>query len=321
MRFITAFLLALLGTTALALAQSSTPAAPQEFQSTETVSYYLAPVEGSGVSGYLQATEEVTGGSKLVVTLQGIEPGSTHALALFEGDCGPDRPFVTELEPVPNIAGDPYASLSESNMPFAAFAEGDYFLYVYEEDSRDSAIVACGEVGVGANASGFAPADSSSGETGGATTSPTSAIRPKGTDSTSDTSPAASSTPAPNEEFRSLRAASYVLSPVEGSGVSANLQVSEQVEGGTRLTLSVSGTDGTGDHAVVLYEGNCGPDRPEVLRLTNVNGSDGDPFSSITDTELSFDAITEGDHFAYLFEAEPGSRILACGEVGAGANP
>ncbi len=294
----------------LALAQAVAPASPL-IGSPRTASYYLAPVEGSGVTGYLQATEEVTGGTKLVVTLQGITPGASHALALFEGDCGPDRPLVSELEPVPNLEGDPYASLSFSNLPFAAFAEGDYFLYVYAGETTDTPIAACGEVGLDANASGF-----STETTTDATTDPsTSAVQPA---TPSETTPAQTASASSNQEFASPRAASYGLFAVEGSGVSGNVQISEQVEGGVRITVSLVGITAGERYAVALYEGDCGPDRPQVLRLSNVDDSDGNPFSSITDSELSFEAITGGNHFAYVFAGEPGSALLACGEVGLG---
>ena len=118
----------------------------------QTASYYLAPVGASGVSGNLQVTERVDGGSTFIVTLQGIEPGRRYALTLLEGDCGPDRVRVRDLKPVGSLPDDPYASLTEANLAFADVAEGDYFLYVYAGPAGDTAVAACGEVGVGANA-------------------------------------------------------------------------------------------------------------------------------------------------------------------------
>lgn len=290
-----------------ALAQQE---APQE--APRTASFYLAPVEDSGITGHLQVTEEVEGGSKLVVTLQGITPGERYALALFEGDCGPDRPLVTELEPVSNLEGDPYVSLNSSKVPFAEFAEGDYFLYVYGGESTDAPVVACGEVGQGANASGF-------GEGSSAAAQPATTEAPgESANAGPAAQPEAPATPA-GGEFTSPRAASYALSAVEGSGISGNLQVSEQIEGGTRLTVSLRGSDPAARYGVTLYQGDCGPDRPEVLQLTSVDASDGDPYSSITDSEFAFDAITQQDLFAYVFG--PGGEVVACGEVGLGANP
>lgn len=270
----------------------------------QTASYYLAPVEASGVSGNLQVTEQVGGGSTFIVTLQGVEPGQRYALALFEGDCGPDRVRVRSLKPVGSFPDDPYASLTETEITFAELAEGDYFLYVYAGATDDTAVAACGEVGMGANATTSSPS-----------TPPTAA--PPVTLTTPDTGPS----PASGSPERSPRAASYALSPVAGSGVSGNLQVSENLAGGTRLTVSLTGSDAGGNYAAVLYQGDCGPERDEVVRLKNVNAVDGNPNSSVTDSPMSYDAITGGDHFLYVLSGAPGGRVLACGEVGLGANP
>ncbi len=265
----------------------------------ETASYYLAPVEASGVSGNLQVTERVGGGSSFVVTLQGIEPGQRYALSLFEGDCGPDRARVRDLNPVGSFPDDPYASLTQTALDFADLTESDYFLYVYAGATDDTPLAACGEVGVGANASG--------------TPAPPPAATP------APAAPVATPNAAGPAPGQNPRAASYALSPVAGSGVSGNLQVSENLTGGTRLTVSLVGIEAGGDYAAVLYRGDCGPDREEVARLENVNAADGDPYSSVTESPLSYDAVTGADHFLYVL-GEPGDRVLACGEVGLGAN-
>lgn len=264
-----------------------------------TASYYLAPVAASGISGNLQVTEQLEGGSSFTVTLQGIDQGQRYALALFEGDCGPDRSRVIELTPVGKLPNDPYVSLTDTGLSFSSLNNGDYFLYVYAGDTANAPVAACGEVGLGANA----------------------ATRPVPTAAATPPTPVAASessvgTQAPLSPDRSPRAVSYALSAVENSGVSGNLQVSEQLEGGTRLTVSLTGISAGGDYAIVLHEGNCGPDRPEVARLENVNAADGNPNSSVTESALSFDAITTGNHFLYVFSGEPGGEILACGEVG-----
>ena len=126
----------------------------------------------------------------------------------------------------------------------------------------------------------------------------------------------------------SVSTASYPLFPIEGSDVNAQLQVAESAEGGARLVLTVVGVDEGGDYRAAVYEGDCGPDRPVALELAPV-GLGNDPFVSSTETqELSFAALTEGDHFIYLFEGDTIDRpdtfgldgdALACGEVGAGA--
>ena len=284
----------------------------------QTASYYLAPVEASGVSGNLQVTEQVGGGSTFIVTLQSIEPGRRYALTLLEGDCGPDRVRVRGLKPVGSFPDDPYTSLTETNLDFADVAEGNYFLYVYAGPTDDTPVAACGEVGVGANATTSAPTKPSSAVTptpATPNTAPTT-VAPATTEATPNILPG----PAADSPERSPRAASYALSPVAGSPVSGNLQVSEQLGGGTRLTVSLVGIGAGGNYAVVLYRGDCGPDREEVARLENVNAADGNPNASVTESPLSYDAITGANHFLHVL-GEPGGRVLACGEVGSGANP
>ena len=278
----------------------------------QTASYYLAPVAASGVRGNLQITEQVGGGSTFIVTLQGIEPGQRYALALFEGDCGPDRVRVRDLKPVGSLPDDPYASLTEANLDFAKIAEGDYFLYVYAGATDNTPVAACGEVGVGANAT-----------TSSFSVTPSPAA-PTPAPATPVTTPGVTPGPTSDSPERSPRAASYALSPVAGSGVSGNLQVSEQLSGGTRLTVSLVGIATGGnyageDYAAVLYTGDCGPDREEVARLKNVNAADGNSNANVTESSLSYDAITGANHFLYVL-GESGDRVLACGEVGLGAN-
>ena len=288
----------------------------------QTASYYLAPVGASGVSGNLQITEQTGGGSTFIVTLQGIEPGRRYALTLLEGDCGPDRVRVRDLKPVGSLPDDPYASLTETNLAFGDVGEGDYFLYVYAGQADDTPVAACGEVGVEANATTSAPTKPSPAVTptpATPNTAPTT-VAPATTEAAPNTLPnPAPDSPADSPE-RSPRAASYALSPVAGSPVSGNLQVSEQLSGGTRLTVSLVGIDTGGNYAAVLYRGDCGPDREEVARLENVNAADGNPNASVTESPLSYDTITGADHFLYVL-GEPGGRVLACGEVGSGANP
>lgn len=122
------------------------------------------------------------------------------------------------------------------------------------------------------------------------------------------------------EEFQSPRAASYGVFPVEGSGVEGNVQITELSDGGTRFVVTLFRGITEGDRYLpVLFEGDCGPDRPEVRQLTAVGEIPGDPFVSITDTELEFTTITDGEYFLYIFEGDMDGRVLACGEVGVGA--
>lgn len=126
-------------------------AAGQEAQmGLRSESYQLFAIEGSGVSGTLNVTEQVGGGTTFVVTAVGISPGETYLPVLFAGDCGPDRERLADLAPIGSIPEDPFASISQVSLSFDEVAEGDLFLYLYPEDGEGSPL-ACGEVGVGAN--------------------------------------------------------------------------------------------------------------------------------------------------------------------------
>src|SRR5690554_6154310 len=93
--------------TAMAIAAAQGPAAAPR-----TASYGLFPMAGSGVSGYVQMTEEM-GHNRVTVTLSNIQRGSQFLPVLFEGTCGPDRPMVTALAPVGSFTNDPFVSLDE----------------------------------------------------------------------------------------------------------------------------------------------------------------------------------------------------------------
>jgi hypothetical protein len=123
-----------------------------------------------------------------------------------------------------------------------------------------------------------------------------------------------------SQEFETIGTETYYLAPVENSGVDGHVQAAETFEGFTRFVVTMKGTLPDYRYAVVLYEGDCGPDRPEVLRLGDINNTSGDPNTSITETEINFEELTNGNYFIYVFAGEPGSQILACGEVGQGAN-
>jgi hypothetical protein len=123
-----------------------------------------------------------------------------------------------------------------------------------------------------------------------------------------------------SEEFKSIGTETYYLASVDNSGADGYVQIAETYEGGSRMIVTMNNILSDYRYAVVLYEGDCGPDRPEVFRLGDINNSSGDPNTSITQSEISFDDLTQGNYFIYIFAGEPGTQILACGEVGQGAN-
>jgi hypothetical protein len=132
-------------------AQTETGVKPEEFEtSIRTAGYGIFAVDNSGIGGQMQVAEKAEGGLNIIVTLDGIEVGKVYPMELRQGDCGPDRELLTQLEPVPSIAGDPHSSWTELPLTFEEIAEANNFIYVYAPDNS-GIVVACGEVGLGAN--------------------------------------------------------------------------------------------------------------------------------------------------------------------------
>jgi hypothetical protein len=135
----------------ITFAQTSTGVKPEEFQtSIRTAGYGIFAVNNSGIGGQMQVAERAEGGTNIIVTLDGIEIGKNYTMEIRQGDCGPDRELLTALEPVPSIASDPRASLTETTFTFEQLVEANNFVYVYAPDNS-GIVVACGEVGLGAN--------------------------------------------------------------------------------------------------------------------------------------------------------------------------
>jgi hypothetical protein len=152
-----AALAALVLTAIVAYGLAQADPAPAESQTVQTASYALFPVDESGVTGHLQVVERVPGGTRLILTLQGIEEGRTYPAALYVGSCGPDRPLLLELEAV-GRENDPFVGMTQSELTFEDLTQGEYFVYVFDGDTIDRPetegldvpALACGEVGLGA---------------------------------------------------------------------------------------------------------------------------------------------------------------------------
>lgn len=276
-------------------------------------SYGLFAVNSSGVNGNMQVMTEGNQ-VKITTTIYNMQPGERHAVALFEGDCGPDRPQVAQLETVPNLEGNLFSSITYTTIPFEQITGGNHFAYVYAtEEVNQANIVACGEVGLDANASGDG-------------TTPTTTQQ---TEVTTETAEATNADMAGTETTttemgsgpdEALRTTSYGLFALEGSGIDGKLQLQENVDKTVRATLTLSGIVEGNYYDAVVFSGDCSPNGAEVLRLETVGESiPEDPFASLTTTDISYDTITTGNHFVMVF-AQGTTPALACGEVGVGAN-
>jgi hypothetical protein len=263
-------------------------------------SYGLFAVNGSGVNGNMQVMTEGNR-VKVTTTIYTMQPGERHAVALFEGDCGPDRTQVAQLETVPNVEGDLYSSITYTNIPFEQITGDNHFAYVYATDEVNQAnIVACGEVGLGANVSG-------------------SATTMQQTEMTAETTTEMTNTEP--DLGNALRTTSYTLFPIEGSGIGGKLQLQETADKTVRASLTLTGIVEGYYYDAAIFLGDCSPNQAEVLRLETVGESiPEDPFASLTFTDIPYDTITTGNHFVMVFAQGTTSPALACGEVGVGAN-
>ena len=67
-----------------------------------------------------------------------------------------------------------------------------------------------------------------------------------------------------------------------------------------------------------VFQGDCGQAWPFLLRLNDVPSVPSDPSASATYTNLTYDQIAGMNNFIYVYDLN--GNVLACGEVGLGAN-
>lgn len=147
-----------IGTILAALVSLAAAQPPTAFS--QTASYGVFPIDGSGVSGYVQMTEEM-GHTRVTVTLSNITRGSQYLPVLFEGTCGPDRDMVTALAPVGTFSNDPFVSIDEIAVGVDQIEQTQYFMYIFSGSELPplnergfleiDRAVACGQIGLGAN--------------------------------------------------------------------------------------------------------------------------------------------------------------------------
>ncbi len=264
-------------------------AGAQELRTAErSVSYWLEPVGGSGMSGVVHIADH-RDFTVVVVALRGTPAGGSHPAHFHAGECGSGGGIVVPLE---NVDGDTGLSVTVTSASYDAIVGGNHYLNVHASAADLGTVVACGEVGEGAmSVREAAPAQEAREHA-----APT----------------------APAEEFEtSIRTAGFGIFAVEGSGVSGQIQFTERVEGGTRVTVTLDGIDRQQRYPVAIFRGDCGPDRERLLDLNPVPFTPGET-SSVTDADIDFETLAEGDNFVYVY-APDGETVVACGEVGAGA--
>lgn len=273
-------------------AASPALAQPGPGGATRSVSYRISAVADSGVGGTVYIGEFGENLTAVVIAVRGTPAGGAHPAHLHAGDCDSDGGIVV---PLSDVDGDSGLGVTLISTPYDDVVGGDLYLNIHASSAELGTVVACGDVGAGV-----------------AETAAGTAETPTPAD--------AAATPVQAEEFGTPSTVSYGVFPVEGSGVRGNLQVSEMVGGGTRWTLTLFDIEPGKIYAATLYRGDCGPDRPELFDLVSVGLNPDDPFTSVSELAVPYGEVIDGDAFLYLFAGEKTGPLVACGEVGVGAN-
>lgn len=269
--------------------------------------YRVAPLAASGLdaSGAVYIADYGLGNTSLVVLSLNGAAGKMRPAHLHRGNCGSGGGIVVPLEPVNPETG---LSVTVTTASFTDMTTNDYYLNVHASSDDLGTLIACGEVG--ANAKGVMSSEGSAAET--TTSSSQSATMPAGSKT---------KTGVKAEEFETqIPTAAYGIFAVGGSGISGQVQVSGQVEGGTRIALSLTGAEARKTYPTELRSGDCGPDGTLLRQLNDFPLGVVDPGASETTTTLSFEEIVEANNYLTIYAADGSGTVIACGEVGLGAN-
>ena len=120
------------------------------------------------------------------------------------------------------------------------------------------------------------------------------------------------------EEFATLQTAYYEIYPTEGFNVNGTVQVTENPDGGARVTVTLQNTEDGQLYPSHFHAGDCGTGGAIVYPLEPIPGG---PQSIVTHVEASvFDIINQDLHINIHRSPDDLQTIVACGEVGLGAN-
>ncbi|MEX2535255.1 MAG: hypothetical protein WD273_06590 [Trueperaceae bacterium] len=286
-----------------ALAQSNLPE--------RSASYAVGPSSGSGLSGTLVISDFGEELSVVVLALEGTSPGDAHPSHFHVGDCGSGGGVDVPLAVVDGGSG---LGVSVVRMAYDDLLAQDYHVNAHRSAADMGTIVACGEVGAGAQ-QGVAQADGASAAQAAATADPL-----PGNEAGNEAGNGDAGAVTEAEAQMSLETQSYQLFALQGNSVTGTLNVTQEVDGGSRFVVTLSNINPGEQYLPVLFEGDCGPDRERVTGLPPVGSIANEPFVSISSAEMSYDEVADGDYFLYIYQGDEESNPLACGEVGAGAN-
>jgi CHRD domain len=266
-------------------------ASAQTIPAVSSMSYSISPTGSSDVSGTVYLGDYGLGNTVVAIALKGTT-GGQHPAHFHSGNCGSNGDVVVPLE---NVAGATGLSVTVTSVPLDTILSGNHYINIHASPQDLATIVACGEVGGAATLATI-------------TTTPSNAA-------------AQTATGVKPEEFETrIRTAGYGIFAVNNSGIGGQMQVSEQVEGGTNIIVTLDSIEVGKYYAMELRQGDCGPDRALLSPLEPVPSVAGDPRASWTELPLTFEEIAEANNFIYVYAPDNSGTVVACGEVGLGAN-
>jgi hypothetical protein len=273
----------------------------------QRLSYFISAINSSGANGTLEFIDYGLGNTLIVINMTGLQSQRIYPAHIHAGNCESNGDVIVPLE---SVGGDSGLSITLATATFDSLIAGDYYLNVHESPENLATVIACGEVG--------------------ATAEPLATAKLTPTDISTEAAPGTveqtgvaqgSTLPTgvkPEEFATSMRTEGYGIFAVSGSNVYGQIQVAEEADGTARVIVTLNNIQRGERYPLEIFQGDCGPDRPLLIRLNDVPSVPADPTASTTYTTLSYDQIAKNNNFVYVYG--PDGRVLACGEVGLGAN-
>jgi CHRD domain len=307
-----------------ALCQNTVPAVQQS-------NYRISPMNNSGASGAVDFIDYGLGNTLIVVNMTGLAGQHIYPAHIHAGSCGSNGDVVIPLESVDGTTG---LSITLTTMTYTNIAQGDYYLNVHQSPEDLTSIISCGEIGSEAQVSTPQEPSSVQGSVPGATLQeppmqepvvtplePTPTATPGTIDQTGVAQGSELPTGVKPEEFAtSMRTEGYGIFPVNGGSITGQIQVAEEADGLARVIVTLRNFDPGQRFPLEIRQGDCGPDRPLLVALNDLPSVPDDPTASWTTTTLRYEEIAEGNNFIYVYSPDQSGTVIACGEVGIGAN-
>ncbi len=288
----------------------------------QKTSYWLSQVNESKASGNVDFIDYGLGQTLVVINMTGLAGQQVYPSHIHSGSCGSNGDVVVPLE---NIGGDSGLSITLTTVPYAEITSGAYYLNVHQSPEDLETIISCGVIGPES-------------QVGTATTAATTTETTPATETAQTETTSGETTPTPGtieqtgvaqgstlptgvkpEEFAtSMRTEGYGIYAVSGSNVYGQMQVAEEADGTARVIVTLNNIQSGDRFPLEVFQGDCGPGRPSLLLLNDVPSVPADPTASATYTSLTYDQIAKTNNFIYVYALD--GRVLACGEVGLGAN-